>query len=506
MKKTPQSYIKPSNPTYGELFGKELGEYTLTVPPYQRPFVWTQKKAETLLNDWKEYLQSVQYQRGLDYYMGTIIIHKDDENHKLNIVDGQQRITTLLILDYALNGKSSAIIRYKKQIEINVKNYNSKKNINAITIFVAKCCKKAGRYELLKQNNIFQHLRFTVITTENEDDAFTFFDSQNNRGVQPSAVDVLKAVHLRAIHADEKLQRKSACLWEKTQNIGENIFRNKSEDYLNNLIVIALWRLRTWKGSSFYCDASYESVMHEFAEKLEYTGKNNIKVYTVPSSFELLIDSDMKIKKETLSDTNTIKSYPFSVRQPLVKGICFFTFVETYHQIAIELFLNDSKDGEILKMRELYKKLYIETGSTTYMSDYFIMLMIFYYDKFGSECLYHFALCVDYIIGQWRTDNYFFRREAMMNITKKNNIIDIIQISYEPKDIITDLLEIQIERKHGVNSDSSPFEESLPITKYKTANYSYFKQMESKTDDFVSSKKEWIKNIIDNGKHAISIK
>ena len=84
MKKTPQSYIKPSNPTYGELFGNELGEYTLTVPPYQRPFLWTQKKAETLLNDWKDYLQSLQYQKGIDYYMGTIIIHKDEENHKLN--------------------------------------------------------------------------------------------------------------------------------------------------------------------------------------------------------------------------------------------------------------------------------------------------------------------------------------------------------------------------------------------------------------------------------------
>ena len=68
MKKTPQSYIKPSNPTYGELFGKELGKYTLTVPPYQRPFVWTQKKAETLLNDWKDYLQSLQYQKGIDYH------------------------------------------------------------------------------------------------------------------------------------------------------------------------------------------------------------------------------------------------------------------------------------------------------------------------------------------------------------------------------------------------------------------------------------------------------
>ena len=471
---------------------KKLGEYTLCVPPYQRPFVWTQQKAETLLNDWKEYLQSVQYQKGIDYYMGTIIIHKDDENHKLNIVDGQQRITTLLILDYALNGKSSVIIRYKKQIEIDVRNYNSKKSIKAITSFAVKCCSEGGRYEVLQQNNIFQHLRFTVIMTDNEDDAFTFFDSQNNRGVQPSSVDVLKAVHLRAIHADEELQKISACLWEKTQNVCENIFRNKPEDYLNNLITIALWRLRTWKGSSFYYDASYENVMCEFAEKLEYTSKNNMKVYTVPFSYELLFDSEMKVTEEIVSKTNTTKVYPFTVRQPLVKGICFFSFIETYHQIAMELFQNESKNSEIIKMRDLYKKLYIETGSTTYMSDYFIMLMIFYFDKFGSEKLYYFALCIDYIIGQWRTTNFYFREKAMMNVTKKHNIIDKIQICYEPNEIIMELLEIQIERKQAVVNS--------PIQKYKNANYEYYKQIESETDDFVSRKKEWIKNIIEDGK------
>ena len=145
-------------------------------------------------------------------------------------------------------------------------------------------------------------------------------------------------------------------------------------------------------------------------------------------------------------------------------------------------------------MRDLYKKLYIETWSTTYMSDYFIMLMIFYFDKFGTENLYYFALCIDYIIGQWRTDNYFFRKEAMMNITKKNNIIDKIQINYEPKDIIKDLLEIQIERKH----ESAPT--NAPIQRYKQANFDYFNQKESEDAEFVNNKKEWIKDIIENGK------
>ena len=496
MKKTPQSYIKPSNPTYGELFGKELGEYTLTVPPYQRPFVWTQKKAETLLNDWKDYIQSIQFKNGINYYMGTIIIHKDDEAKRLNIVDGQQRLTTMLIIDYILNSELSALIRYKSQIEINVNNYKATKNINAIVALAEKCFKEGGRYEQLHQNNIFEHLQFTVIMTDNEDDAFTFFDSQNNRGVQPSAVDVLKAVHLRAIHADEKLQKLSACMWEETQNIEKNIFRNSNEQYLNDLIINTFWRLRTWKGNSFFYEASYEDAMHEFAEKLEYTGKNNIRVYSVPTSYELLIDSNMKTKEKTTLNSDTSKAYPFTLRQPLTKGVCFFAFVETYHRIASELFLKDSKDCEIKKMRELFHRLYIETRCTTYMSDYFIMLMIFYFDKFGSEKLYHFALCVDYIIGQWRIGNYYFRKEAMMNVTKKHNIIDKIQISYEPTDIIMELLKTRLEISHEVNPNN-------PIQEYQKANKKYFQKESSEIVNFVNSKKEWIIEIINNGKQAL---
>lgn len=488
------TYINPINPTYGELFEQELNGYILAVPPYQRPYVWTKKKVETLMNDWLEYLQSRQFINGIDYYMGTIIIHKDNDNKKWNIVDGQQRLTTLLILDYVLNGESSVMIKYQKNIDINVNSNKSKETIGTITSLAKKKCKDGGRYALLKQNDIFNHLRFTVILTDNEDDAFTFFDSQNNRGVQPSAVDVLKAVHLRAIHADEELQNASASLWENTQNTGNNIFRNSAEQYLNDLIVIALWRLRTWKGSSFDYSASYESVMHEFSEKLSYSEKNNIKVYSIPTTYELIINSRMEANEENQIVGNSAKSYPFTVRQPLIKGICFFTFIKTYHQIALKLFVEKSEDFEIEKMRKLFNELYLNTNSTNYMSDYFIMLMIFYYDKFGSKDLYHFALCIDNIIGQWRINNYFFRKEAMMNITKHNNIIDKIQISYEPEDVIQDLLKTKIERRHEENPENSP------IRKYKDANFKYFDQAKSDETNFVNNKIEWIKEIIENGK------
>lgn len=489
------SYIRPTNPTYRELFDRELHGYTLTVPPYQRPYAWSRKKVETLMNDWMEYLQSAQYDDRIDYYMGTVIVHKDEEERRWNIVDGQQRLTTLLILDYVLNGESSALVKHQKNIDINVKSNDAKATIESITLYAQKKCGAGGACRLLQQKDIYSHLRFTVILTDNEDNAFTFFDSQNNRGVQPSAVDVLKAVHLRAIHADDELQHASARLWEDIQNTGHNIFRNPAEQYLNDLIVSGLWRMRTWKGNTFGYSASYESIMHEFSEKPAYSGRNNIKVYSVPATYELTVNSKMETFKEHLPAENTPKAYPFTVRQPLYKGICFFTFVKTYHQIAQKLFVEKCDDAEIEKMRRLFRQLYLDTGSTTYMSDHFIMLVIFYYDKFASENLYHFALCVDNLIGQWRTDNYFFRKEAMMNAMKKNNILDIIQISYESDDVVRYLLETKMERKHR----EAPRPNS-PIDKYKKANYRYFNQTEQDGCDFTTQKTEWIKEIIENGK------
>ena len=87
-----------------------------------------------------------------------------------------------------------------------------------------------------------------------------------------------------------------------------------------------------------------------------------------------------------------------------------------------------------------------------------------------------------------------------MNVTQKNNIIDKIQISYETKDIIKDLLEIQIKREHEVAPTNSPIE------RYKHANFVYFGKEETEDSDFVNNKKEWVRDIIENGKQELFIK
>jgi uncharacterized protein with ParB-like and HNH nuclease domain len=71
------------------------------VPNYQRGYAWEQQQ-------WEEFLDDLEYlSPGKDHYTGTVVLHEQkktvtDEEGKthflFDIVDGQQRLTTIVIL------------------------------------------------------------------------------------------------------------------------------------------------------------------------------------------------------------------------------------------------------------------------------------------------------------------------------------------------------------------------------------------------------------------------
>lgn len=68
--------------------GKALENIKLTIPNYQRPYKWTAKNANQLLQDIQEAMSA---NREI-YRVGTLILHHDNEQYA--IVDGQQRCIT----------------------------------------------------------------------------------------------------------------------------------------------------------------------------------------------------------------------------------------------------------------------------------------------------------------------------------------------------------------------------------------------------------------------------
>jgi uncharacterized protein with ParB-like and HNH nuclease domain len=83
--------LKPSIISVGEL----LLETKITFPNYQRPYKWETRHVSQLIND------IITFKENPAYRLGTVVIHLED-NGSLNVVDGQQRTITLLLIAKAI--------------------------------------------------------------------------------------------------------------------------------------------------------------------------------------------------------------------------------------------------------------------------------------------------------------------------------------------------------------------------------------------------------------------
>ena len=70
-------------------------DFEYHIPAYQRPYAWTEEETETLFNDLLDFYQTEQVD---NYFLGSIVLIKDDSDPHADVIDGQQRLTTLSIL------------------------------------------------------------------------------------------------------------------------------------------------------------------------------------------------------------------------------------------------------------------------------------------------------------------------------------------------------------------------------------------------------------------------
>ena len=75
-----------------KIFGSDF-EYH--IPAYQRPYAWTEEETGTLFDDLYEFYQTEAVD---NYFLGSIVLIKDDVDRHADVIDGQQRLTTLSIL------------------------------------------------------------------------------------------------------------------------------------------------------------------------------------------------------------------------------------------------------------------------------------------------------------------------------------------------------------------------------------------------------------------------
>ncbi len=74
-------------------------KYRFTIPRYQRPYAWTIDEARELLDDLMLAALSGSSLADTDpYFLGSIVLVKSDDSADAEVIDGQQRLTTLTIL------------------------------------------------------------------------------------------------------------------------------------------------------------------------------------------------------------------------------------------------------------------------------------------------------------------------------------------------------------------------------------------------------------------------
>lgn len=69
-------------------------EHKFIIPEYQRPYAWTDEQVVTLFEDLWDFVSSDNQDT---YFLGSIVSYENEENEQ-EIIDGQQRITSLFLL------------------------------------------------------------------------------------------------------------------------------------------------------------------------------------------------------------------------------------------------------------------------------------------------------------------------------------------------------------------------------------------------------------------------
>ena len=83
-------------------------DFDYVIPSYQRPYAWTVDQASELFDDLYDFYQR---EKEDDYFLGSIVLIKEEAKPHAEVIDGQQRLATLTILLAAITSMLSGELR-----------------------------------------------------------------------------------------------------------------------------------------------------------------------------------------------------------------------------------------------------------------------------------------------------------------------------------------------------------------------------------------------------------
>ncbi|GAA8990408.1 DUF262 domain-containing protein [Helicobacter pylori] len=239
-------------------------EYFYQVPDYQRPYVWDKDHLGALIDDLVGSYTDNKEDKYFEYFCGSIVIAENQKDKRWDVVDGQQRLTSFIILactilklyKNSLGQKSEAYIkesihdRYGEEKErlkfLTAQNYNAifentvlnnlefEDNIKKSELnkkFEENTYLRNAYYfkELLNESVengsisdinhfvewFYEHIVLTRIICFDQDSAMQIFQVLNNRGQPLNPIDILKSNLMQEIRQDSEKRKDFITTWDK---------------------------------------------------------------------------------------------------------------------------------------------------------------------------------------------------------------------------------------------------------------------------------------------------
>ena len=271
--------FKPENKTIKQMFGDIDAFYQM--PIYQRPYSWDKERVEQLWYDVLDAYKNHQEDNSIDpnYFLGSVVVVKKPNSYE--VVDGQQRLTTLTILfcvlrDLALELTQKNIIsnsirdlvegkeRLKLTTHLNNQALFEESILNQINFFANRKELAENRflqtafyfrdliYKAQDKNNgedfihdfggfinyLFNKTTMIKIICYDEGFAIKLFTVLNDRGLDLTPADIIKAYLLQNL--EEEKRTNFIEVWKRIENTCK-----LSDESLQGIFNLYLYYLKT---------------------------------------------------------------------------------------------------------------------------------------------------------------------------------------------------------------------------------------------------------------------
>ena len=290
------------------------------IPDYQRPYAWCEEECQTLWEDIFSFAipdgDATKFNSEEEYYLGPIVTFKN--NNKLEVIDGQQRLTTLMLLLRAFhisfgNMQDENSKKIKELIESCIWKTdefgNANKDLLKIDSEVATDNDKVEFLEILNTGNApskmkskyaenyryfqkkiddflheypsyFSYLPARIlnncillpIEADNQNTALRIFSTLNDRGLPLSDADIFKAQFYK-YYSDKGEKDKFISIWKYLEEISDKIFNPLSGTPMDELFTRYMYYERAKMGIK----SSTTEALRRFYERDSYKLLKNDK-------------------------------------------------------------------------------------------------------------------------------------------------------------------------------------------------------------------------------------